>query len=92
MHYTSVIMEEKEYECFSNKEWRQTTREFRTIYCKFLRWDVFKGRDGRRIFVISLASPEEGIIAQSFLDDVEALKKLRSALNELLEPDDVMYC
>ena len=66
--------------------------EFRTIYCKFLRWDVFKGRDGRRIFVISLASPEERIIAQSFLDDVEALQKLRSALNELLESDDVMYC
>ncbi len=80
------------FEFIQKERWEQEVREFRTIYCKFLRWDVFRGRDGRRIFVISLASPEEGIIAQSFLDDVEALKKLRSALNELLEPDDVMYC
>jgi len=57
---------------------------FRTIYCKFIRWDIFEKEDGTKVFMISLASPEERIITQSALSDESALRQLRDALSELL--------
>ena len=69
-------------------------RDFRRIYCKLVRWDVFEEKEGVKILLISLASPEERIITQSALSDEEALRRLRDALCQLLaesEKKDVMF-
>ena len=68
-------------------------RGFRRIYCKLVRWDVFEEKEGVKILLISLASPEERIITQSALSDEEALRRLRDALCQLLAEsrEDVMF-
>ena len=91
----------KDWEFISREEWEQEVSGFRTIYCKFIRWDIFEKEDGTKVFIISLASPSERIIAQSALSDEEALRQLRDALSQLLsgaeeeekkkEEEDVMF-
>jgi len=73
-----------DWEFISKEEWEQEVSGFRTIYCKFIRWDIFEKEDGTKVFIISLASPSERIIAQSALSDEEALRQLRDALSQLL--------
>ena len=88
----------KDWEFISQREWEREVENFRTIYCRFVRWDIFEKEDGTKVFFISLASPEERIITQSALSDEEALRKLRDALCQLLaessdeqEEKDVMF-
>ena len=88
--------ERKDWEFISQKEWEREVQNFRTIYCKFIRWDIFEKEDGTKVFIISLASPEHRIITQSALSDEEALRQLRDALSQLLaepqqEKRDVMF-
>ena len=74
----------KDWEFISQREWEREVENFRTIYCRFVRWDIFEKEDGTKVFFISLASPEERIITQSALSDEEALRRLRDALCQLL--------
>ena len=84
----------KDWQFITRKEWEQEVQDFRTIYCKLVRWDIFEKEDGTKVFMISLASPEERIIAQSALSDKEALGQLRDALCQLLatsQEEDRMF-
>ncbi len=84
----------KDWQFITRKEWEQEVQDFRTIYCKFIRWDIFEKEDGTKVFMISLASPSERIIAQSALSDKEALRQLRDALCLLLttsQEEDRMF-
>ena len=86
MHYFYIVgvIINVDWEFISQKEWEREVENFRTIYCKFIRWDIFEKEDGTRVLIISLASPEERIITQSALSDEEALRRLRDALCQLL--------
>ena len=53
----------KDWQFITRKEWEQEVQDFRTIYCKLVRWDIFEREDGTKVFMISLASPSERIIA-----------------------------
>jgi len=90
-----IVSEGKDWEFISRGEWEEEVQDFRRIYCKLIRWDIFEKEDGTKVFFISLASPEERIITQSALSDEEALRRLRDALCQLLaesqEPKDVMF-
>jgi len=88
-----IVGEGKDWEFISRREFEAEVAGFKRIYCKLIRWDIFEKENGTKVFMISLASPEHQLIAQSALSDKEALRKLRDALSQLLAEsrEDMMF-
>jgi len=74
----------KDWEFISKKEFNNETKDFRRILCNYIRWDFHIRESGERFFILSLASSQEGVIAQIIMNE-EIATELRNAIDRLLK-------